>query len=90
MLCTSGLWITSFLHAMAKRREKSVYASQSNSPGGGTHLTPWHVLRLTHQGAVPDRGRSLMSTIALLQLATRREGQARLCDEHSVVLYRLL
>ena len=31
MLCTSGLWITSFLHAMARRREKSVYASQSNS-----------------------------------------------------------
>ena len=30
---------------------------------GNTDLTPWHILKLTHQGAAPDRGRSLMRTI---------------------------
>ena len=29
-------------------------------------LSPWRILKLTHQGAAPGRGRSLMSTIVLL------------------------
>jgi len=31
---------------------------------GSTYLTPQRVLKLTHQGAAPNRRRSLMSTIA--------------------------
>jgi len=31
-------------------------------------LSPWYILKLTHQRAAPDRGRSLISTIALFVL----------------------
>ena len=33
-------------------------------------LTPWRILKLTHQGAAPDRGKSLISTSALFLVVT--------------------
>jgi len=41
---------------------KSVYSGAIN----GLDFTPRRILKLAHQGAAPDRGRSLISTIALL------------------------
>ena len=37
---------------------KKAYA-QSDLSGGSTDLTPWHILRLTHQASAPDWGWSL-------------------------------
>ena len=48
---------------------------QSDSTGGGTDSTPQFILILTHQGAAPDRRRSLISTIALfLSILTTNKG----------------
>ena len=37
---------------------------RQSTKSSSTDLTPWRILRLSHQGAAGDRGRSLLSTIA--------------------------
>jgi len=53
---------------MAGKAKRRIY-SQRDSGGGSTDLTPWRILKLINQGVAPDRGRSLMSTIALFFVA---------------------
>jgi len=50
-----------------ERREKTY--SQCDSIGDRTDLTPRHILKLTHHEAAANRGRSLISTIALFWVA---------------------
>ena len=52
------LWMASCLYIglMARRRNGDSIRSSMD-------LSPWRILKLTHQGAAPDRGRSLISTI---------------------------
>jgi len=45
------IWMTSSLHVMARNRRRN-----SDSIRNSMDLTPWHILKLTHQGAAPDRG----------------------------------
>jgi len=59
--------VTSCLYIMARTRRRS-----SDSVGSSTDLPPQRIVKLTHQGAAPDRGRSLISTIALLQSVSFR------------------
>jgi len=54
------LWMTSHFYTVARNRRRNI-----DSVGSSTDLTPWRILKLTYQGAAPDRGRSLISTIAL-------------------------
>jgi len=44
--------------------------TQSDSTGSGTDMTRRHILKMTHQVAAPNRGRSLISTTALLTVST--------------------
>ena len=53
--------MTSCLHIIARNSRRSC-----DSVGTRMDLSPWRILKLTHQGAAPGRGRSLMSTIVLL------------------------
>jgi len=53
--------MTSCLHIIARNSRRSC-----DSVGTRMNLSPWRILKLTHQGAAPGRGRSLMSTIVLL------------------------
>ena len=52
------LWMTSCLYIMIRNRRRN-----SDLVGSSIYLPPWRILKLTHQGAAPDRGRSLISTI---------------------------
>jgi len=61
MLCTSGLWMTSSLHIMVRNR-------RLNRGQHGFDSARW-MLKLTHRGAAPDGGRSLISTNSLLSHA---------------------
>jgi len=60
-LSTSGLWMTSCSYIMARNERRT-----SDSVGSSMDLPPWRILKLTHQWAAPDRGRSLISMIASL------------------------
>ena len=62
------LWMTSFLclHMMARNRRRN-----SDSVGSSMNLSPWRILKLTHQGAAQNRDRRLISTIALLETSFR-------------------
>ena len=55
------LRMTSSLYIIARNRRRS-----SDSVGSSVDLSPWRILKLTQQGAAPDRGRSLISTFAVL------------------------
>jgi len=46
----------------------------SDSVAISMDLTPWRILKLTHQGAAPDWGRSLISTDTTIN--TQQERQA--------------
>ena len=63
MLYISGSWMTSCLYIMASSRRHI-----SDSIGSSVGLSPWRILKLVHQGAAPDRERSLTSTITLYVL----------------------
>jgi len=56
------LWMTSCLYMMARNRRRL-----SDSIGSSMNISPWRILKLTHQGQ-HRAGRSLISTIALLGL----------------------
>jgi len=49
-LCTSGLWMTSCLHIMARNRRSKKASTQSDYC---TDLTPRRMLKVTHQKAAP-------------------------------------
>ena len=58
------LWMTSCLYILARNGRRN-----SDSVWSSTDLSPWRILRLTHQRAAPERGRSLISTSALWSLS---------------------
>ena len=62
--CTSGLWMTSHLHVMAGNRGTRKSYTLNDSVGSSMYLILQRVLKLTHQRAARDRGRSVVSTIA--------------------------
>jgi len=62
--CTSGLWMTSHLHIMAGNRGTRKSYTLNDSVGSSMYLILQRVLKLTHQRAARDRGRSVVSTIA--------------------------
>jgi len=68
-LCASGFMDESCLYIMARNRRRV-----SDSVAISMDLTPWRILKLTHQGAAPDWGRSLISTDATIN--TQQERQA--------------
>ena len=53
---------------ISRNGERETTYSESDSSEGSTNLTRRRILKLIHQGAVPDRGRSVISTIAVLLL----------------------
>jgi len=57
------LWMTLCLHAVARNMRRN-----SDSIGSSVDLSPWRILKLTHQGAASYLGRSLISTFALFNL----------------------
>ena len=63
--CTSGLWMTSHLYKMAGNRGTRNAHTLNDSEGSSMYLILQRVLKLTHHRAARDRGRSLISTIAL-------------------------
>ena len=57
-LCTSGFMLTSYLRIMARNRRCERPATQQ----GQQDLTPRQILKLTHQGTKPNRGRGLIAS----------------------------
>jgi len=45
------LWMTSCFYVMVTNKRRS-----SGTIGSSMDLSPWHILKLVHQGAAPDRG----------------------------------
>ena len=65
------LGMTSCLCIMARNRRRN-----SDSVGRSMDLSLWHVLKLTTEGAAPDRGRSLISTMSLFTERVSRQCKA--------------
>ena len=68
------LWMTSCLYIMAGNRRRN-----TDSVGSSMDLPPWRILKLTHQGAAPDRGRSLKGDLLCLELVNHTGVARPLC-----------
>ena len=69
LLCTSGFADNVMFTRIGGIGDTIKACTHSDSMAGhSTDGTLWCILKLTHQGAAPDRGRSLASTIALFYL----------------------
>ena len=67
------LWMTSRLHVIARSRSTKRRLLKETS-GSSMDLPARLIVTLTHQRAAPDRGWSLMFTIALFTMGSIRQG----------------